>query len=189
MDDRNPYAPSRASLAGRQSELDVTEGGAWSDGKLLVTVLNGSLPDRCVKCNEPADEPTKIRKVYWHHPALYLLVIISWPIYLIVGLIVRKKAFVPAGLCVEHKKRRRTGLIATYSGLVVGIAGFAALVGSNQHRGVGVAGLFGVLAMFVAVLVGVRMARVVYARKIDKQYSWQKGCGQEFLNSLPPFPG
>jgi hypothetical protein len=46
----------------------------------------------------------------------------------------------------------------------------------------------GVLLLFAAILAGMRMARIVYASKIDKSQVWLKGCGAEFLDSLPPLP-
>jgi hypothetical protein len=154
-----------------------------------VTVLNAQLPDRCVKCNEFADGPTKTRKVFWHHPAVYLLVVINVLIYALVGLIVRKKVLVAAGLCAVHKKRRRIGLTVAWSGFAAGMAALALVASGTQNRAVTSLGVVALVAMLPAILVGMRMARVVYARKIDKEYSWLKGCGPEFLDSLPQFPG
>src|SRR5579872_5285818 len=109
MDQHNPYAPSRASLAG--AAVAATDaGGTWRDGAVLVLSREASLPPRCVRCNEPADEPTKSRKVYWHSPWLYLLILFNLIIYAIVAAIVRKKAVVAPGLCSAHKKRRRIGI-------------------------------------------------------------------------------
>jgi hypothetical protein len=42
--------------------------------------------------------------------------------------------------------------------------------------------------MLGSIVTGMIMARIVYARKIDKSYVWLKGCGSEFLDSLPPLP-
>ena len=49
---RNPYAPPEASrIAGDPSS---ERGGFWSDGKSLVLHREARLPDRCLRCNEPA---------------------------------------------------------------------------------------------------------------------------------------
>ncbi len=44
------------------------------------------------------------------------------------------------------------------------------------------------LLLFASALTGMVLSRVVTARKIDKDYVWLKGCGPEFLDSLPPLP-
>jgi hypothetical protein len=67
----NPCAPPSSSVE------FVPEGGAWRDGEVVVLDRKGLLPPRCVKCNEPAEEPVRTSKVYWHHPAIYLMVLLN----------------------------------------------------------------------------------------------------------------
>jgi len=190
MDDRNPYAPSRASLVDRPSQVPNGSADgvtAWRNLKLVAMIPNTSLPPRCVKCNEPAEEPMKFRKVYWHHPAIYLLILINIIIYAIVGAIVRRRARVAAGLCAAHTKRRRVGIIVAWTSFIAGLGlmtfGFRDTTG---HGGVFAA--VGMLALLAAALAAIILTRVVYAQKIDKEFVWLKGCGAEFLDSLPPLP-
>ena len=187
MDDRNPYAPSKASLSHDRSpsESPGSQVTAWRNVNSLVMIPGSTLPDRCVKCNEPADEPTKVRKVYWHHPGLYALILINIIIYAIVGAIVRKRALVAAGLCVAHKKRRRLGITLAWVGSGCGVA---LIVLSTGDRGSPATFAAGILMIVAAVIVGIIMGRIVYAQKIDEEYIWLKGCGAEFLDSLPPLP-
>lgn len=186
MDDRNPYAPSRASLSQARAPSGHAGPGvtAWRYRKILVMVPGSTLPDRCVKCNEPADEPTKTRKLYWHHPGVYAFILINLIIYAIVAMIVRKKAMVAAGLCVAHKKRRRLGLTLGWGGFGLGLV--AIFAGAAMPQGA-LLGL-GFLLLFSAALVGIIVARIVYASKINESQVWLKGCGTEFLDSLPPLP-
>jgi len=58
-------------------------------------------------------------------------------------------------------KKRQTGFVITHAGLLV---------------------------LLASILTGINMTRIVYAQKIDKNYAWLKGCGPEFLDSLPPLP-
>jgi hypothetical protein len=183
----NPYAPSRASLTATDRASAIDDNSVWRDGNVLITLVDSEMPHRCVKCNEPADEPTKKRRVYWHHSALYLLVI-SPLIYAIVALVVRKKASVSAGLCTVHKNRRRNALIFGWTGTIVGLL----FLGHGSGSGSPTAGaqmLVGILAILVSIIVGMIFARVVYAKKIDKTYVRLKGCGVAFLDSLPQFTG
>ncbi len=145
-----------------------------------------TLPDRCVKCNAPADPPTKERKIYWHHPAVYLLFLLYAFIYIIVALIVRKKAIVAPGLCAEHKSRRRNALIAVWTAF---LAGFI-LVPTAFNQDVTVAPwtlLGGIFLCLGAAIAGTIFTRVVYPKRIDDSYVRLKGCGAQFLDSLPPF--
>jgi hypothetical protein len=185
MDDRNPYAPSQASLKSTHGLATSTQSGvtAWRNQKVLVMIPDTPLPPRCVKCNEPAEEPTKIRKVYWHHTGVYALILINLIIYAIVAAIVRKRALVAPGLCARHKKRRQLGLFIGWGGLVAGIALMFA-GGSDQGAYLGL----GILLVLVSALTGMIVSRVLVARKIDQDYVWLKGCGAEFLDSLPPLP-
>ena len=188
MDDRNPYAPSRASLSLTTpvQTADSSSGIAvWRDGNVLITLPGAEMPQRCVKCNEPADRPTKPRKVYWHHPAIYLLLLFNIIIYAIVAVIARRRAFISPGLCEEHKKRRRVALILAWTGFLGGVLLVFGAIGSSLGAW---GALLGVLLILAAVLCGL-FARVVYAQKIDKEYVRLKGCGNPFLNSLPPFSG
>lgn len=184
MDKHNPYAPSAASLAGA-TVTPADSGGAWRDGAVLVLTREATLPSRCVRCNGPSEEPTKSRRIYWHSPWLYLLILANILIYAVVALIVRKKAIVAPGLCSEHKKRRRIGIGIAWTLL---IAGFALMfMGITGTKGLAVGG--GLLLILVALLVSANVSRIVRANRIDAQYVRLKGCGPAFLDSMPPFAG
>jgi hypothetical protein len=72
----NPYAPSAASMKqSRSSGVVADEAQVWRDGSAVVMNLSASMPRRCIRCNEPAADPTRGRKVYWHHPAIYIFLI------------------------------------------------------------------------------------------------------------------
>jgi hypothetical protein len=184
MDKHNPYAPSAASLAGAAVHC-AESGGAWRDGAVLVVTREASLPPRCVKCNEPAEEPTKTRKVYWHNPWLYLLILLNLIIYAVVAAIVRKKALVAPGLCAAHKKRRRIGIGIAWALLIAGVA--LLMVGVKSGGPGSIAG--GLLLILTAALVSTSVTRILRPKRIDAEYIRLKGCGPAFLDSMPPFAG
>ena len=187
MDDMNPYAPSRASLIAseRSSAADRDGGNAvWRDGDVLITLIGAEMPRRCVKCNGPADQPTKVRKVYWHHPGLYLLLLFNALIYAIVAAVVRKRVAVGAGLCIEHKKRRRIAMTLAWTGALSGIVLMFFGIESSSAPWEALAGLLLILGSSIGARI---FARIVYAKKIDKTHVHLRGCGSAFLDSLPPF--
>lgn len=162
----NPYAPPRAAV----DTSAVAE--YWRDGKGVVLRPGGTLPPRCVKCNEPAAQPMQPRKVYWHHWAWYLLVFVNIVIYAVVALIIRRKADVTYGVCARHRMRRRMFICIGVGGVVLGALAIAVdpAVGMIVALAALVAGLFG--------------SRLAYPTRITKEEVRLAGCNEAFLDSL-----
>lgn len=173
----NPYAPPSAQVE------HPFEGGIWRDGKKLVVAKGTPLPCRCVKCNAPVEKEGKTRKIYWHHPALYVLVLFWLILYLIVALIVRKQADINPSLCEVHRQKRNLGLWIGWGGSVVALVGtmFAAFDQSCVIAFVGL-GLF-----LAAIIAGMIMSKIVYPEYIDDRIVRLRGCGSAFLDSFPPY--
>jgi hypothetical protein len=148
MDDRNRYAPSRATLdTPGQGPDGTTPVAVWRDGPTLVMQPGAVLPDRCVKCNELAAPPTRTRKLYWHHWSIYLIILLNVVIYVIVAMIVRKRATVAPGLCARHKRRRALFIAA---GWIAIAAGLVAMLASRGEPGWILAAIVFMLAAIVA---------------------------------------
>jgi hypothetical protein len=160
-------------------------GGVWRDNSTLVMTKEAPLPDRCVKCNAPANGVRLKRRLMWHHPVLYLLIFIAFLLYVILATVLRKRATVYLGLCAEHLERRRKKVIAGWillaTGLLSTVAGFA-----YDYPGVG---LLGFATFLVAVIWLVIVSRVVTVKKIDDQLVWLNGINSAYLSQLPPWQG
>ena len=181
----NPYAPSKASLAtGSGTAAVSSDVSVWRDGNAVVTLHDASLPARCVKCNKPADQPTKERTLYWVHPAIYLLFLAGAIILLIVYLVIRKKAVVNPGLCEQHKKRRIIGLLCGWLGFFGGFV--VALLGMVSSTGG--AALLGLLIMISAIVMGMLWGRLVYVKKITDDEVRLGGFSSAYLDKLPRYP-
>jgi hypothetical protein len=189
MNDANPYTPSRASLDAQAEGLQQASGGTalWREGKLAVLLRPASLPQRCVKCNEAAQPPSKPRLVYWHHPALYLLLLLNILVYALVAAIVRRKVHVAPGLCTRHKRRRRRVIAAAWGGVALSILLLWSGVSGALDQGL--ATILSILLLLVSLIVAIAGSRIVYAGRIDDTYVRLKGCGAAFLASLPQLPG
>lgn len=159
----------------------VATGGLYRQKKLLVTRSETSMPDRCVKCNAPANGFRLKRQLFWHHPGLYLLILISLLIYIIAALIVRKKAVLHIGLCEAHRTQRRWIIAGSW---VAGLGGLGLLL-----AGIGweswLAVLMGLIVMFAGLVVGAVLGPVVAASRIDKDVVKVRGVGPQFLAELP----
>lgn len=155
--------------------------GIWREGKKLVTRSETPFPDRCVKCNAPANGFKLKRVLYWQHPAYYLLLLCNLLVLLIVVLIVRKKAVLHIGLCEAHRKQRTLGITICSIGMIGGIA---LLIGGAALESGWVA-LIGLAGFLFGLVWGIVKARTISATKIDKDFVWVTGVGPAFLNDLP----
>jgi hypothetical protein len=182
----NPYAPSKASMAPRSSPAAVdSETKVWRDGKTVVTRHDASLPARCVKCNAPADQPTKVRTLYWMNPFIYLLFLINALILIIVYFIVRKKAEVDPGLCERHKKRRLYAITYGWLAFLAGLALIFIGLGGDQP----LVAVLGVLLLISALVAAMTFGRIIYAKKITKDEVRLGGFAVAYLDELPDYPG
>jgi len=180
MTTTNRYAPPKAVLEDRADDAEM-----WREGKVLVLRKGGALPDRCIKCNAPSAGPRRRRRLSWHSPWLYVLILLALVLYAIVAAILRKTATVELGLCERHQKRVLWGRIVGWGGLAVELL----LVGASaatQDEG------FALLALALALpwlIAAVAVNRLVLPARIDDHYVRLRGCGPAFLASLPERAG
>jgi hypothetical protein len=175
-DPYNPFAPPKAEIA---PAGEVLGQDCWRSGKLLIMRSGSALPPRCVKCNEPAVTPMKWRKVSWHSPLLFLLILIGLLVYVIVALIARKKAMIAPGLCARHTSRRNGYIAFTWIGFLGGI-GLCFASGGN-----GAVVLTGIVLILAALITGTSGTRILYPTRIEGDLVTLKGCGRAFLDTLP----
>ena len=90
------------------------------------------MPDRCVKCKAPATGFRLKRQLHWHHPAIYILVLVSILIYVIVVLIVRKKAVLHVGLCETHRTQRKWTIAGCWLAALLGVVALVAGIGGGS---------------------------------------------------------
>jgi hypothetical protein len=141
---------------------------------------NAVLPDRCIKCDEPAIGYR--RAISLSH--------VSTGTELMVGAIAyafAKRASIEVGLCDRHRRSRAVN---------VALVSVAVLLGSlyvfTQVRAtelllplLATVGLIGGVVGLLYAAVGIRVVR---ATKITDTHIWLKGAGEKFLASLPTAP-
>ena len=181
MEQPNPYAAPIAQ------EVRATYGGegVWRDGDVAVCHKDAPWPDRCVKCNDPAEGYRLKRGLYWHPPWVYVTLLAGVLVYVVIALVVRKSATLYVGMCPKHRSRRRTGLLVGWLGVIASIG--TCSFGFKQHDPGAMLGL-GTIGFFVFAIVGFVAAQLVRPKKIDDTHAWVR-CGRSFVESLPPAGG
>lgn len=170
----NPYAPPK-SLQSAQSPTDC-----YRQGPLLVVPAGSGLPERCIKCNAPA-EMGKPRAHSWHHPGWYLFVLFNVIVYAVIAMFVSKKAKFAVGLCAFHRRRRRNITLVALTLLIVGIVLVVMAVGGDNA----VPGVLGGICLLISVIVAIVGTRLLHPARISNEDARMKGCGEAFLDSLP----
>ncbi|MCG8407614.1 MAG: Mth family G-protein coupled receptor [Phycisphaerales bacterium] len=159
-----------------------TGGVLWREGNLLVMGKGAQLPTRCVKCNAPSEGRPLKRKMYWHHPGWYLLILVGLLIYVVVALCIRKSVVVHAGLCAKHRAKRRWVILASW---LIGLSfiplGWVAIE-FDQPLFI----IVGILNLLVGPIIFIAAGQVVTPSRIDDHYAWIKGVCPSYLSALPP---
>jgi len=183
----NPYAPPLTTPSVYEAQI-VEDLGLWRKGNLLVMRKNSPLPARCVKSNAPTDRRLK-RNMYWHHPAIYLSILISILIYVILALILRKSATIYIGLSDEWFAKRHRAMLVGWllflASIAMIIAGIGMLDQSDAFPWLIAASPL--LFLFGAIY-GLLGARMVTPVRISDEYVWLKGIHPSFLADLPEWP-
>lgn len=161
-------------------------GGLWRSGKLLVMRKQALLPDRCVKCNQPAHGFRLKRNLSWHTPWLALLILVAWIVYIILAAILSKKATIQIGLCEEHRRIRNRDLLIAWLAVAASICSFVLAAYLNPGWPYGLAG--GIL-LLGAIIYGWSRVPQVRPQRIDDQFVWLRGVSKEYLSDFDEFTG
>lgn len=83
----------------------------------------GFLPSVCVRCGESATGVV-VQTFRWFHPALFLLIFVCLPLYLILGIVLRKQMKVTLPTCDAHRSiwiRRQVMMMLGVFAMIVGV--------------------------------------------------------------------
>jgi len=175
---RNPYAAPQASFEQKSPT------GCTRDGKVLVVPRHSDLPERCVRCNAPA-QMEKPRTFTWHHPAWYLFILVAVLVYVLIALMVQKKAKVAFGLCDSHRARLRNFKLAAWGIFALGLGLIVLAIGIDSSDAAVLMGTAGLLSLLIAGVIAGTGARILSVARVSAAEARLKGCGDAFLDSLP----
>jgi hypothetical protein len=186
----NPYAAPQVAESYQAPGLTQHAfAGLWRQGNLLVMHKAAAIPDVCWLSNQPSDRRL-LRKLYWHHPAVYAIVLASPLIYIIVAVILQKRATIQLPLTEEWFSRRRTRMLiawglALFSIVVVGGGGIA--LADTLQDATPLVILAAFLLTIGALVYGLTACRLITPQRITDQYVWVKGVNPDYLNRLEPW--
>ena len=112
-DSDNPYASPRSDLAmptpGPSARHNTD--GLWRDGSLLVIRIGrlGGVPNRCVKCNATDNCEFVTLHLGYHHPAIYLTLLLTPFVYFPVRRAVGVNFATPVVYCQRHRSQNKLG--------------------------------------------------------------------------------
>jgi len=188
--DENPYAPPGVEPV---DDVGHAKDGveAWRDGKLMVVRKGAFMPWRCLKCGVPTtlDSDLFSRTLSWHRPIWFLLLLVSWIIFLLVYFFVRWQARITVGLCHRHRAQRTRaillGWLVSLVGIGTAIAG-AMLLEDRQNGPIpGITMLAGLLLLLGGMIGGIIGSQVLVPRRIDEHYVWLSKVSPDILAELP----
>jgi hypothetical protein len=164
--------------------------GLWRDGNILVMHKLAPLPDICVLSNEPTVSRIS-RKLQWHHPMLALTIFIGVPVYIILALIMTKRATIQLPLTQDWIARRQRRMIFAWVagllclGLIVGGIALAIQMDDPSYLLLMLLGIVGGLAALIG---GQAAVGLVTPKRMTDDYIWLKGVHPDFLNRLEQWP-
>lgn len=191
MSNINPYASPTADMPYQAKVVGKTP-TMWRDGDILVLRNGAVLPPRCVKSNEPVDSTWR-RKLSWHPQWVFALILVHVLVYIVVAVILTKRATFDFPISPPWRARRRNALLVGWGIALMSIATFVGgvmLFESNDLEVVGGILVFTSFALpFVGLAYGIYRGRLLWPQKIDDHFSWIKGASPNYLASLPDWPG
>ena len=181
--DAMPKSPPTSPPTSPQTAALTTT--VFRRGKLLITPAPGTeLPPRCVKCNVEVNRKLRKKVLYWHHPALLLLILAGVLVYAIVALVVRKPLTVRYAMCKRHSNIRWRHILIVWL-FVIG-AGVFIWQGFETEEPMWF--VVGVASFLVSMFYLVLFVPVFKPKRIESTFAEVSGCGRPFLDSLPEHP-
>jgi hypothetical protein len=161
--------------------------GIYRDGKNLVVTRGAELPPICIRCGQAATGGFLRKKIYWHEPWLYILLLPGVIWYIIAALIVRKRMDLAIPLCGEHKMRyQRIRLAAILMAIGSSIFVIISFFLPADYLAYAIFAFFGLL--LAALITWLIAGLLLRPKLIDASRGVFSGASEDFLSQLPPNP-
>jgi hypothetical protein len=154
---------------------------------------DGYLPNICMCCGEEATV-FKTRKMSWCPPWVGVLILVAWPVWLAVTIIMTKRTTIQAPFCDQHKGHwfNRTLLISltgvALAAIVIPAFIFAITLGDRPGRGNDFAPFvcIGGVVLFVVwlILVIIAQSTAIRPKEITDYEITLQGVSNEFVDAM-----
>lgn len=150
-----------------------------TEGRDLVVPRDAEFPRICLMSGATEDliEVPIRRQLTWHHPAVYLAILLNLLVYAILALIVRKKSSHRFYLSRTEKARHANWHRANWL-IFLGSFGMFFAAGASDRGELVLVGLAGLLA---SIVIYVAKVRLLQATRIDDTYTWVRGIPRHVL--------
>lgn len=162
-------------------------GKLWRSGNVMVMCPETELPNRCVKCNAPAQGDKLKRKLFWHNPLIYFCLLLNILVYAIVASLAGKRATIHIGLCEQHKKKRWMAIGGGWGSALLGF--LLIVIGASATPTMIWLVVLGVVLILLGLVIGALFAAQVRPKKITPEHLFIKGVCREYLDTLPEWTG
>ena len=137
--------------------------------------------------------PALRRKLTWFHPLIYLSLFLGLLIFVILAIVLQKRATIYIGLSPQwYRKRRRAiwiGWITTLLGVATMAGSIAILARTNGDAGWAGWGIaLGFIVLLGGAIYGSAASRMVTPVRITDEHVWLKGVHPDYLADFPPWP-
>ena len=196
--DGETISPPPDDLSGDQHGIETeNQGGLRRRGKFLVAAIYAPFPDRCVKCNLPAEGYRINRKlispddsvIFPRSPSLILL-LFCFPIF-IISIIAsalkptRASASIAFGLCPAHRRTRRNTILIGWCTALALVGSYALAVDPGRTIFMSIFHFILTSSPILAIYCFIRLRLLsLYAESFSRDFVWIRGAGKNFLESL-----
>src|SRR5262249_36730086 len=145
----------------------------------------------CVKGNHGANQMVK-RTLQWHHPAIALALLLGLLPYIILAVVMTKRATIHVGMCQGCMSRRNKAIAIAW---ILGLVSVAMFIGglvlaSDNSRdtmaAIGGFSVLGAVLLFIGTLIYAIVGTVlVKPSRISDRFVWLKGVHPDVLARFP----
>jgi hypothetical protein len=162
--------------------------GAWNSDGILVVVHDALLPQYCVKCGGPTNEPPLKRNFSWHPQWYAVLIFFGLLPFLIMALVGSKRMVVQIPLCAKHLERYKGLRLASILLLLGGIPEMTSAATWLPEDLQGFDVFVGILALLAGLFCLSFYLAVLRPKYIDKSFGYFRNAHANFLSLLPALP-
>ena len=168
-----------------------TAPGLWRDGNKLVMHKDGRLPGLCIRSGVKTSKRLS-RKMSWHNPWIAFTILAGLLVYVILAVVLTKRATIDLPLCESEKTKRRKMLrmlwLIGLACLGLFFAGLYFAIDQTFGRGSTLPVpiiILGAVGGIISLVIGQKVAGVVKPTKITDTHVWLKGVHPSILENLP----